>query len=74
MDETEKKEREDDNKEIPKEGLFEFGTNKNCSPFEMTEMYITESLINKNRKYKANRIQDSCIKIEVDRLGNITKP
>ena len=71
IDEAEKERRERDDNEVPKEGIFEFGTNKNCSPFELTENYITESLINKNRKFKANRIQDSCIKIEVDRLGNI---
>lgn len=79
IDEEEKKQREKDDNELPKEGLFEFGTNKNCSPFELTESYISESLINKNRKFKANRIQDTCIKIGVDRLGNIrpyntTKP
>ncbi|MBS1496398.1 MAG: hypothetical protein JSS98_03160 [Bacteroidetes bacterium] len=71
LEKEEKKQREKDDNKIPKEGIFEFGTNKNCSPFELTESYIAESLINKNRKFKANRIQDSCIKLNVDRLGNI---
>jgi hypothetical protein len=62
--------REQNNQEIPKEGLFEF-SDKNCSQFEVTEEYILEALKKKNKKYKAKKIQDTCIKIEVDRLGRI---
>lgn len=64
MDEEEKKQREKDNAEIPKEGIFEFGSYKNCSPFSLPEMVNGQSLTIK--------IQDFCIKIEIDRLGNIS--
>lgn len=72
IEEEEKRKREKDDNEIPKDGIFEFGSYKNCSPFEVTEDYIKESLINKNKKFKTNRIQDTCIKIEIDQLGNIS--
>ena len=70
LDEEETKLRERNDDEIPKDGLFEF-SDKNCSQFEVTEEYIIQALKSNNRKYKSNKIQDTCIKIEVDRLGNI---
>jgi hypothetical protein len=64
ISEEEKKQREKNNNEIPKEGIFEFGSYKNCSPFSLPEI--------KGDTTKIIKIQDTCIKIEVDRLGNIT--
>jgi hypothetical protein len=63
MTDEEIKMREENGNEIPKEGLFEFGSYKNCSPFSLPE--IKEDFIS------IRKIQDSCIKIEIDRLGNV---
>jgi hypothetical protein len=61
MEKEEIEQRKKDDREIPKEGLFEFGSYKNCD--------INEYMPDGNRNGK--KIQDTCVKIEVDRLGNI---
>lgn len=61
LDKKEKELREKNNNEIPKDGLYEFGSYKNCDINE----FVT------NQEIKRNKIQDTCIKIEVDRLGKI---
>ncbi len=64
-------------KTIPKKELnfIEFGSYRDCSPYELGEVFI-RSLNNKgkgsNKQYKPLKIQDSCIKLEVDWLGNIS--
>ncbi len=61
-------------KTIPKKELnyIEFGTYSNCSPLEMNEFFT--QLMKEGKKYrgqKPRKIQDYCIKIKTDWLGNI---
>ncbi|MDR2824396.1 MAG: hypothetical protein LBB41_04260 [Prevotellaceae bacterium] len=58
-------------KKIPKTDLnyVEFGSYGNCSPYEANEEFIKN--ITNNKKQLA-KIQDTCIKIQIDWLGNIT--
>ena len=61
-------------KKIPKQELnyMEFGTYSNSSPLEMNELFT--KLMSAGKKYKGEKprkIQESCIKIKTDWLGNI---
>ncbi|MFN8229724.1 MAG: HNH endonuclease domain-containing protein [Bacteroidia bacterium] len=63
-------------KKIPKAELnfVEYGSYRDCSPYEAGESFIknlTEK--DKNKKIKLTKIQDTCIKLKIDWLGNITK-
>jgi len=68
-----------DKKGIPKAELnfVEFGSFRDCSPYEMGEQFIKESVkvVSKGKRKTIDLplIQDHCIKIEVDWLGNISK-
>jgi hypothetical protein len=58
-------------KKIPKKELnfVEYGSYGNCSPYEANEEFVKN--ITNNKKQSA-KIQDTCIKIQIDWLGNIT--
>ena len=61
-------------KKIPKQELnfIEFGTYKNCTPYEMNNLFT--QLMREGKKYKGKKprkIQDYCVKIKTDWLGNI---
>ena len=61
-------------KPIPKKELnyIEFGTYSNCTPLEMNELFT--SLMREGKKYKGEKprkIQDYCVKIKTDWLGNV---
>ena len=59
-------------KEIPKKelNLVEYGSYRDCSPFEHGEVFVKKQ--NKlHSEEELLKIQDSCIKINVDWLGNI---
>ena len=63
-------------KTIPKQELnyIEFGTYSNCTPLEMNELFTVS--MREGKKYKGKKprkIQDFCIKIQTDCLGNITE-
>lgn len=60
-------------KAISKKDLnfVEFGSYRDCSPYETGEIFI-KSLVNKKQKQKPLKIQDSCIKIKIDWLGKIS--
>ena len=63
-------------KKIPKQELnyIEFGSHINCTPLEMNELFT--KLMREGKKYKGEKprkIQDYCIKIKTDWLGNITE-
>ena len=63
-------------KKIPKQELsyIEFGTYSNCSPLEMNELFT--KLMRAGKKYKGEKprkIQDFCVKIKTDWLGNVTE-
>lgn len=71
IDELKKKYKD---KAIPKQeqNYIEFGTYSNCTPFEKNE-FFTRSMSQGN-KYdgpKPRKIQDYCVKIKTDWLGNI---
>jgi CRISPR/Cas system Type II protein with McrA/HNH and RuvC-like nuclease domain len=59
-------------KKIPKKELnfVEYGSYGNCSPFESDEIFV-KSQIDKKAQKKSLKIQDTCIKIQIDWLGNI---
>lgn len=63
----------EEKKGIPKNELnfVEFGSYRDCSPYETGEIFV-RSLTNKKLKLKPLKIQDSCIKIKIDWLGNIS--
>jgi len=67
------KKKYEDKKGIPKNELnfVEFGSYRDCSPYETGETFV-KSLVNKKQKQKPLKIQDSCIKIKIDWLGNIS--
>ena len=59
---------------IPKKELnyIEFGTYSNCTPLEMNNLFT--QLMVEGKKYKGKKprkIQDYCVKIKIDWLGNI---
>ena len=61
-------------KKIPKQELnfVEFGTYKNCTPYEMNNLFT--QLMREGKKYKGKKprkIQDYCVKIKTDWLGNV---
>ena len=61
-------------KPIPKKELnfVEFGTYSNCTPLEMSDLFIPS--MREGKKYKdkkPRKIQDFCVKIKIDWLGNI---
>ena len=61
-------------KSIPKQELnyVEFGTYSNCTPLEMNRLFTIS--MREGKKYKGKKprkIQDYCIKIKTDWLGNI---
>lgn len=70
------KKKHEDKKGIPKNELcfVEFGSYRDCSPFESGEVFI-KSLTSdkKNKEAKPLKIQDTCIKLQIDWLGNISK-
>jgi len=59
-------------KKIPKKELnfVEFGSYRDCSPYESGLSFI-KSLIYKKPEIKPLKIQDTCIKLQSDWLGNI---
>ncbi|MDR3245276.1 MAG: type II CRISPR RNA-guided endonuclease Cas9 [Prevotellaceae bacterium] len=58
-------------KKIPKKDLnfVEFSSYGNCSPYEVGQIFI--NYLKNGSKVKPLRIQDTCIKIQTDWLGNI---
>lgn len=69
--------RNEGKKNIPKSELnfVEFGSYRDCSPYEAGEVFIRSLTTDKNDKKSASKplkIQDSCIKLEIDWLGNIS--
>lgn len=63
-------------KAIPKQELnyIEFGTYSNCTPLEMNRLFTMS--MREGKKYrgdKPRKIQDHCIKIKTDWLGNVTE-
>ncbi len=66
------KKKYENKKSIPKNelNLVEFGSYRDCSPYETGELFV-KSLLNKKQKQKPLKIQDHCIKINIDWLGNI---
>lgn len=61
-------------KKIPKkeQNYIEFGSYSNCSPFEKNEKFIRSMSMGKKYKGdKPRKIQDYCVKIKTDWLGNI---
>ena len=67
------KKKYEDKKGIPKNELnfVEFGSYRDCSPYEVGEVFV-KNLVNKKQKQKPLKIQDYCIKIKIDWLGNIS--
>jgi len=67
------KKKYEEKKGIPKNELnfVEFGSYRDCSPYETGELFV-KSLVNKKQKQRPLKIQDSCIKIKIDWLGNIS--
>jgi hypothetical protein len=65
-------------KKIPKKDLnfVEFGSYRDCSPYEAGDLFIRSLTADKaDRKWlpKPLKIQDSCIKVQIDWLGNVVK-
>ena len=65
-------------KKIPKKELnfVEYGSYRDCSPYESGEIFIkkaTEIDKEKKKKDKLIKIQDACIKIKIDWIGNVYK-
>ncbi len=61
-------------KAIPKQELnyIEFGTYSNCTPFENNELFtLSMSQGTKYNGAKPRKIQDYCVKIKTDWLGNV---
>ncbi len=67
------KKKYEEKKGIPKNELnfVEFGSYRDCSPYETGEIFI-KSLVYKKLKQKPMKIQDSCIKLKIDWLGNVS--
>ncbi|SDI40544.1 CRISPR subtype II/NMENI RNA-guided endonuclease Cas9/Csn1 [Chryseobacterium taeanense] len=65
-------------KAIPKKELnfMEFGSYRDCSPYEAGEVFTKSLTTDKNNKksmVKPLKIQDTCIKLNIDWLGNVSK-
>ncbi len=63
-------------KKIPKRELnfVEYGSYRDCSPYESGEAFVksvTETNKQKKKEQKLIKIQETCIKIQIDWLGNI---
>lgn len=61
-------------KKIPKKELnfVEYGSYRDCSPYESGEDFVRSATeTDKKKKQKLTKIQEHCIKIETDWLGNI---
>ena len=78
LSEIEKRKLEEkyNDKKIPKQELnfIEFGTYKNCTPYEMNDLFT--KLMKEGKKYKGEKprkIQDYCVKMKTDWLGNVTE-
>lgn len=74
LSEKELKLKEGAGEKTPKKNLnyIEFGSYSNCSPYEKNELFILS--MREGKKYKGEKprkIQDYCIKIKVDWLGNL---
>ena len=74
LSEDELKLKEKSGEKILKKDLnyIEFGSYSNCSPYEKNELFIVS--MREGKKYKGEKprkIQDYCIKIKVDWLGNL---
>lgn len=72
------KKKHEGKKTIPKNELnfVEFGSYRDCSPYEAGEVFIKSlTAYTKDKKSvpKPLKIQDSCIKLQIDWLGNICK-
>ena len=72
------KKKHEGKKSIPKNELnfVEFGSYRDCSPYEVGEVFVKSLITDKKEKKstpKPLKIQESCIKLEVDWLGNISK-
>ena len=52
--------------------FVEYGSYRDSSPYESGEVFV-RSQIDKKGKQKPLKIQNSCIKIKIDWLGNISK-
>jgi len=68
--------RNEGKKSIPKNELnfVEFGSYRDCSPYPIGEAFIKNmTASNKIEKQELKKIQDTCIKLEADWLGNISK-
>jgi len=59
-------------KKISKKDMnfVEFSSYGNCSPYEVGETFV--NYLKNGSKIKPIRIQDSCLKLNIDRLGNIS--
>jgi CRISPR subtype II RNA-guided endonuclease Cas9/Csn1 len=73
MDKLKEEQEKKEKKKIAKKDLnyVEFGSYVNCSPFEIGEIFIKSVIGDKKAAKERLKIQDSCIKIQVDWLGNI---
>lgn len=63
-------------KKIPKKDLnfVEYGSYRDCSPYPIGEVFIKNlTVTNRKKKQELKKIQDSCIKLKVDWLGNLSK-
>ena len=65
-------------KKIPKKELnfVEYGSYQNCSPYEAGENFVkslNETDKKKKKELKLIKIQETCIKLKIDWLGNISK-
>ncbi len=63
-------------KKIPKKDLnfVEYGSYRDCSPYPVGEAFIKNlTTTNKKQKQELKKIQEACIKLKIDWLGNISK-
>ena len=60
-------------KKIPKKDLnfVEYGSYRDCSPYEVGEVFVKSLTKEKKSIIKPLKIQNSCIKLQIDWLGNI---
>lgn len=63
-------------KKIPKKDLnfVEYGSYRDCSPYPVGEAFVKNlTTTDKKQKQELKKIQDTCIKLKIDWLGNISK-
>ncbi|MCP9767413.1 type II CRISPR RNA-guided endonuclease Cas9 [Lacihabitans sp. LS3-19] len=75
-DKEELKKKYEGKKSIPKSEInfVEYGSYRDCSPYESGELFIrslNEGVKGKNKQFKPQKIQDTCVKLNLDWLGNI---